>query len=87
VTRGAGALEGGLAQAWRRLSELGSLALTRTGDRSARLVVERSPDAPDALVDVVAGFVDRFAEEAGLRHASCEVESRARPASLTLRWI
>jgi diguanylate cyclase (GGDEF)-like protein len=87
VTRGPGALQGGLAQAWRRLSELGSLALTQTSDRSVRLVLEQASEAPDALVDVAAGFVDRFAEEAGLRHASCEVESRALPPTLTLRWL
>ncbi len=86
VARGSGALQGGLAQAWRRLSEQGTLVMTQTSDRGAQLVLQQASKAPDALVDVVAGFVDRFAEEAGLRSAFCDVESRDLPPRLSLRW-
>jgi hypothetical protein len=86
VTRGPGALQGGLAQAWGRLSELGTLAVTQTSDRAAQVVVEQAQRAPDALIDVVAGFVDRFAEEAGLRNAVCDIETRTLPPQLALRW-
>jgi serine/threonine-protein kinase len=86
VARGPGALLGGLSLAWRRMSEQGMLVLTRTSDHAAQVALHQAASAPEGLIDLVAGFVDRFAEEAGLRNPVCDIETRAQPPRLALQW-